>query len=64
MISLSKIRHELKEDEILTRINDARQAEKRESARTALQMGLSNEQVSKITGLSIEEINKIKEKIQ
>ncbi|MBR1734732.1 MAG: hypothetical protein IJ730_04715, partial [Alphaproteobacteria bacterium] len=40
------------------------EAEKQESAKTALSMGLTVEQTSKITGLSLEEVNKIKEKIQ
>lgn len=40
------------------------EAEKRESAKTALSMGLTVEQASKITGLSVEKINEIKKKIQ
>ena len=39
-------------------------AEKRESAKTALSMGLSVEQVAKITGFSLDEINEIKKKVQ
>ena len=38
--------------------------EKRESAKTALLMGLTIDQVSKITGLSLEEVNELKKKIQ
>ena len=45
-------------------VTNAVKAEKRESARTALTMGLTIEQVSKITGLSVEEINDIRKKIQ
>ena len=76
---LEYTRYELKEEEIDTRIYDAKiegekigiekgraeerakaEAEKKESARKALAIGLTVEQVASITGLSIEEIDKLR----
>ena len=51
---------EKREQELEAKAN----AEKRESAKKMLSKGLSVEDISDFTGLSIEEVNQIKKKIQ
>ena len=63
-------RYALKEEEIQTRIEDAEKkireealAEKKESAKKMLIDGLSSEVVSRYTGLSIEEVEKLRDSL-
>ena len=43
---------------------DARKKAKKEDAKNCLELGLDIEQIKKIKGLSIEEINELKEKVE
>lgn len=52
------------EDRATKKAEEKADAEKRESAKKLLAMGLSVDQISKALSLSIEEINEIKKKIQ
>ena len=52
------------EDKVRAEERAKADAEKRESAMRFLKMGLTAEQVAEGSGLSIEEINEIKKKIQ